>query len=196
LECSNAFIQQQSIPEPAWVLPSVSVLSSELVGESGSSQNRAEVRRFTLRFQEQTEDESKSAELVPVIVLVEDNPADVELVRVSLEEHGVSCDLLVIHNGDRACTFLEAIERGEQSCPDLFIIDLNLPKKSGVEILHRMRASAICQHVPVVVLTSSDSPKDKAAVAPFHPSRYIRKPSQLEDCLKLGATFKSLLYGR
>jgi len=118
----------------------------------------------------------------------------VELVRESLEEHSVSCDLLVIQNGDRACTFLEAIEKGEESCPDLFILDLNLPKKSGVEVLHRMRASEICQHVPVVVLTSSDSQKDKAAVAPFRPTRYIRKPSQLEDFLKLGAAFKSLLY--
>jgi DNA-binding response OmpR family regulator len=111
----------------------------------------------------------------------------------ALEEHEVSCELLLATNGERAVTFLDEIEAGKQSCPDLLILDLNLPRRSGKEILERMRAGRICQHVPVVVLTSSDSQTDKDAVARFHPSRYIRKPLALEDFLQLGGVFKRLL---
>ncbi|MGH9631381.1 MAG: ATP-binding protein, partial [Bryobacteraceae bacterium] len=64
---------------------------------------------------------------------------------------------------------------------------------SGTEILERMRAGSTCQHVPVVVLTSSDNQKDKDAVARFNPSRYLRKPLTLEDFLRLGGVFKGLL---
>ena len=134
-----------------------------------------------------------SKESLRQILLVEDNPADVELVVEALEEHEVSCDLLVVNNGERAATFLDEIDAGKQSCPDLFILDLNLPRRPGTELLERMRAGNTCQHVPVVVLTSSDSQKDKDAVAKFNPSRYLRKPLTLEDFLQLGGVFKGLL---
>jgi CheY-like chemotaxis protein len=63
-----------------------------------------------------------------------------------------------------------------------------------MEVLQRMQAGSICQHVPVVVLTSSDSQKDKEAVATFSPSRYIRKPTMLKAFLALGRIFKRLLH--
>jgi chemotaxis family two-component system response regulator Rcp1 len=125
--------------------------------------------------------------------LIEDNPADVELVREALEEHEVSCEVVVVTDGERATTYLDEIDAGKQSCPDLFILDLNLPRRPGAEILERMRAGSTCQRIPVVVLTSSDSQKDKDAVARFKPSRYIRKPLALEDFLELGEVFKGLL---
>jgi CheY-like chemotaxis protein len=125
--------------------------------------------------------------------LVEDNPADVELVVEALEEHEVSCELLVLNNGERAANFLDAIDAGKRLCPDLFILDLNLPRRSGTEILERMRAGSTCQQIPVVVLTSSDSQKDKDAVARFNPSRYLRKPLTLDSFLRLGKVFKELL---
>jgi DNA-binding response OmpR family regulator len=93
--------------------------------------------------------------------LVEDNPGDVQLVIEALEDHQVSCDLLVVTNGEQAAAFLDDIDAGKQPCPSLFILDLNLPRRPGTEILERMRTDSTCQHVPVVVLTSSDSQKDK-----------------------------------
>jgi DNA-binding response OmpR family regulator len=114
-------------------------------------------------------------------------------VREALKEHEVSCEVLIITNGERATTYLDEIDAGKQSCPDLFILDLNLPRKPGTEILERMRAGSTCQLVPVVILTSSDSQKDKDAVAIFNPSRYLRKPLTLESFLQLGAVFKELL---
>jgi DNA-binding response OmpR family regulator len=114
-------------------------------------------------------------------------------VAEALQEHAVTCELLVISNGERAATFLDEIDAGRQSCPDLFILDLNLPRRPGTELLERMRSGGVCQHVPVVVLTSSDSEKDKDAVARFNPSRYLRKPLTLQEFLQLGAVFKGLL---
>jgi two-component system, chemotaxis family, response regulator Rcp1 len=193
LECSNAFTQPQIIQVRGWALQFASALSSELEDASGWNLNPEEVRRFSLRFQQQNQAQSSSKEALRQILLVEDNPADVELVMEALEEHAVSCELLLATNGERAITFLDEISAGKQSCPDLLILDLNLPRKSGKDILERMRAGGICQHVPVVVLTSSDSQTDKDAVARFQPSRYIRKPLELEDFLQLGGVFKRLL---
>jgi CheY-like chemotaxis protein len=134
-----------------------------------------------------------STELPRQILLVEDNPADVELVLEALEEHQVSCELLVVNNGERAATFLDDIDAGRESCPSLFILDLNLPRRTGAEILERMRTGGTCGHVPVVVLTSSDSQTDKDAVARFKPARYLRKPLTLDNFLRLGGVFKELL---
>ena len=113
--------------------------------------------------------------------------------REALEEHEVSCEVLVITNGEQALNVLGWIEAGRQPCPALFILDLNLPRRSGAEILERMRARGTCRHVPAVVLTSSDSQKDKDAVARFKPARYIQKPLVLEEFLELGRVFKGLL---
>jgi len=126
----------------------------------------------------------------PQILLVEDNNADIVLVREALEEHVVRCELTVITSGERAITFINEIDSGVQICPNLVIVDLNLPKKSGKDVLKRMRMSDRCASVPVIVLTSSDNQKDKDDVAVFSPAGYFRKPSRLEEFLRLGAVFK------
>jgi CheY-like chemotaxis protein len=115
------------------------------------------------------------------------------LVRRAIEEHGVDGDLIVIADGERAIEFIQALEDEGSSCPNLAILDLNLPKKSGREVLERMRMSAHCRHIPVIVLSSSDAERDKGDAARFGASRYIRKPSRLDDFLSLGAIFKAAL---
>jgi DNA-binding response OmpR family regulator len=70
---------------------------------------------------------------------------------------------------------------------------LNLPRHDGTEILQRLRESAEFAHIPVVVLTSSDSPRDRLVANQFGAARYLRKPSNLEEFLRLGAVFKGLL---
>ena len=75
----------------------------------------------------------------------------------------------------------------------LIILDLNLPRHDGTEILQRLRESAEFAHIPVVVLTSSDSPRDRLVANQFGAARYLRKPSNLEEFLRLGAVFKGLL---
>jgi CheY-like chemotaxis protein len=73
------------------------------------------------------------------------------------------------------------------------IIDLSLPKRSGREVLETMRRSERCRNIPVVILSSSDALQDKADAARLGASLYIRKPSRLEDFLRLGATFKAII---
>ena len=89
---------------------------------------------------------------------------------------------------DKALANLEtAIEDSGAS----IIIDLNLPKKPGREVLERMRLSERCRYVPVVILSSSDAERDRADAARWAAS--IRKPSRLDEFLKLGAIFKAAL---
>jgi len=127
------------------------------------------------------------------ILLVEDNPADVGLVREALQEHQVPCELIVISNGERAIQFIEELDGEASACPQLVILDLNLPKKPGREVLKSMRASVPCAHVPIIVLTSSDNQKDRVEAARLGASRYIRKPSRLAEFLSLGGVFKEIL---
>ena len=129
-------------------------------------------------------------------MLVEDNPADATLVRKALEEHAVEGELLIISDGERAIDFIHALDtHPSEECPGLAIIDLNLPKKPGREVLEQMRLSQRCRHVPVVILSSSDAARDRADAARFGANRYIRKPSRLEEFLGLGAVFKAALAG-
>jgi chemotaxis family two-component system response regulator Rcp1 len=125
--------------------------------------------------------------------LIEDNPADAELVHQALEAHDVDCDLQVITDGDRAVRHIHALGSGPGDCPDLVIVDLNLPKRSGREVLQMMAHCARCRDTTVVVLSSSDAPKDRGDSADLGASHYLRKPLHLEEFLSLGAIFKALL---
>src|SRR3954447_14214928 len=161
LGSSSVFIQVQSIRVPVWDSQSVNALWSALAAGSGLNLSPDEVRHFSLLFPEQMGASPGSTGRVRHILLIEDNPADVGLVREALNEHGVGGELTVIANGERAIKFIDETEAGEQQCPDLIILDLNLPKRSGKDVLTRIRTSTICPQVPVIILTSSDNQRDK-----------------------------------
>jgi CheY-like chemotaxis protein len=124
---------------------------------------------------------------------VEDNPADVRLVRAALEEHGVAGELIVFRDGAKAIQFIEEIESGSGSCPDMMIVDLNLPKCPGREVLKCRDGSGKLRNVPVVVLSSSDAAQDRDDSTRLGANLYLRKPSRLDDFLRLGATFREML---
>jgi len=126
------------------------------------------------------------------VFLAEDNPADVYLIREALEEHGVKCNLRVASDGKQVLGILSA-ETAEQQDYRLIILDLNLPRHDGIEILEYLRKSKLFSRVPVVVLTSSDSPQDRLLATNLGAQRYLRKPSNLEQFMSLGAEFKKLL---
>ena len=118
---------------------------------------------------------------------------DARLVREALERSAIPCELVVITNGQRAIQFIEDIDSEPVLCPQLAIVDLNLPKKTGAEVVKRMRASAKCKDVPVIVLTSSDSQIDRENAKSIGVSRYILKPARLSEILKLGSVFRDIL---
>jgi two-component system, chemotaxis family, response regulator Rcp1 len=125
--------------------------------------------------------------------VVEDNPADVGLVREALGEHAVDCELHVIHDGEKAIRFIDQVDAGHACCPDLVLLDLNLPKRPGREVLKHLRASVTCGQVLVAVLTSSNALKDREETARLGATRYIQKPSDLDEFIKLGRLFKEML---
>lgn len=124
------------------------------------------------------------------ILLGEDNPADVYLIRQALEENGISYNLKVaIHGGE----LIDVVTNHSPQVPDLIVLDLNLPRHEGLEILKLIRGNRNLSHVPVVILTSSDSPKDRVAASALGADCYIRKPSSLDEFMAIGRTFQSLL---
>src|SRR5689334_15981202 len=128
------------------------------------------------------------------ILLAEDNPADVYLIRRALREHGVEHPIRVSSDGKDALQIVarEGAYRERQPL-DLVILDLNLPRHDGIEILERLRATEEFDRIPVVVLTSSDSPRDRQSATRLGATLYLRKPTSLEQFLGMGQLFKRLL---
>jgi chemotaxis family two-component system response regulator Rcp1 len=131
---------------------------------------------------------------MPEVLLADDNPSDVYLIREALREHGVDCILRVASDGKEALSIISGeVPDAVMGRINLIILDLNLPRHDGIEILQKLRESAGLEHVPVVVLTSSDSPRDRILAEQLGATRYLRKPSSLDEFLNLGAVFKDLL---
>jgi two-component system, chemotaxis family, response regulator Rcp1 len=126
------------------------------------------------------------------ILLVEDNPADVDLLRRALAHAGLDCELTVIDDGADA---LALVRQGGESAGglDLAILDLNLPKHSGMEVLAEIRSSRVFANLPVIVLSSSSSLPDRARSEGFGVRKYIVKPPDLEEFYKIGHDVKELL---
>ena len=112
--------------------------------------------------------------------------------RESLNEHGIPGEPVVIPDGESAINFIESLDAEQTGCPDLVIIDLNLPR-FGLSVLETMRQSVKCRDAIVVILSSSDIEKDRNEAVRLGATRYIRKPLRLEEFLSLGAVFKTML---
>lgn len=127
-----------------------------------------------------------------VILLAEDNPGDVFLVREALREHRLDFELFVAENGEKITALLERLGKTVPQ-PDVLLLDLNLPGVEGREMFVQVRAHPLCTNVPIVVVTSSDSPKDRAWTSKFDVSHYFRKPSEFDEFLKLGAVVRDVV---
>ena len=120
-----------------------------------------------------------------VILLIEDNPSDVDLTRRALEKSRISNELVVAEDGEAALEYLW--REGPNELPALTLLDLNLPKLSGLEVLQRIRGDARTRRLPVVILTSSKEEQDLAAGYDLGVNSYIRKPvdfRQFAHCIE------------
>ncbi len=128
------------------------------------------------------------------IWIAEDNPADVYLIEEALRRHDCEYRLTLADNGEEMLNMIAGLDRGSNGdCPDLFLIDLNLPRRSGDDILACIRHSKLCSHVPAIVITSSDSPQDRARARQLGASFYFRKPADLERFMSLGGIVREFL---
>lgn len=121
------------------------------------------------------------------ILLAEDNPGDVFLVREALREHKVAVNLHLVEDGETAIAYLEQVAReAAVDCPDLILLDLNLPTAEGTLVLERLRSLPQCGATPVIVVSSSENPRERKQVEELGAVAYFRKPCDLDGFLALG----------
>lgn len=120
------------------------------------------------------------------ILLIEDNPADVELTRQCFRESRIPNEVHAAHNADEAFAFLRHTGPfANAPCPDLVLLDLNLPGIDGREILAGIKRDPELQMIPVVVLTTSDADSDVREAYRLQANSYLRKPVDLDEFLEL-----------
>ena len=120
------------------------------------------------------------------ILLVEDNPGDVRLMREALRADGIFEVLHVVTDGDQALRFLQRRSPFENAIrPDLIFLDLNLPKKDGREVLADLKADDDLRRIPVIVLTTSEAERDVRNAYNLHANCYVRKPADLDEYMRV-----------
>jgi len=123
------------------------------------------------------------------VLVVEDNPADVYLIRSALSEYAIAADIEVVSDGERARSKVNGFQSESEQWPDIVLLDINLPKIYGLELLQRL-ASAPC---PIVVMSSSQSPTDRQRALDHGAACYFWKPTDLDGFLRLGVVVSDLL---
>lgn len=119
-------------------------------------------------------------------LLAEDNPGDVRLTKEALRESKISNNLNVVPDGVEAMAFLR--REGKYAAaprPDVILLDLNLPKKDGREVLAEVKADPSLRLIPVVIITSSEAEQDVLKTYELHANCYVTKPVDLEQFIKV-----------
>ncbi len=120
------------------------------------------------------------------ILLVEDNPGDVRLTKEALKEGKVMNVLNIVENGEEALAYLRRQGAYAQTTrPDLILLDLNLPRKSGQEVLEEIKEDPDLRRIPVVILTVSEAEQDIIKSYNLHANCYITKPVNLEQFMEV-----------
>ena len=119
------------------------------------------------------------------ILLVEDNPNDVEITRRALERGQVKNELTVARDGQEALDILLDRANGDSSLPGLILLDLNLPKVDGREVLSRIKTHPLLKRIPVIVLTTSTREEDIVRTYDLGVNTFISKPVRFEDFIKV-----------
>jgi CheY-like chemotaxis protein len=127
------------------------------------------------------------------IIVVEDNPVDIYLIRWVLEAHQLSYELQVIENGDYAMNYVNALAQQERRrSPTIMLLDLNLPQREGREILQRVKSIPEGSDIRVVIVTSSKNPADQRETLAMGADAYFVKPYHLNEFMQLGDIIKQL----
>lgn len=122
------------------------------------------------------------------ILLVEDNPGDVELTQDALRRSKVATRVAVVNDGEDAMEYLQTSGGDGQPTPDLVLLDLNLPRKDGMEVLREMKEDPKLRHIPVVILTTSEAERDILLSYRLGANCFISKPVDLDEFRKVVET--------
>jgi CheY-like chemotaxis protein len=116
------------------------------------------------------------------ILVVEDNPSDVYLIRSAVGAAGLKTSITVRKNGELATNFFDEVDRNsELFSPDLVILDLNLPRMPGARVLEYMRSSGRCHKARVIVVSTSELEPDRERVSRLGADAYFRKPTSFDE---------------
>jgi chemotaxis family two-component system response regulator Rcp1 len=125
-------------------------------------------------------------ERLKTILLVEDNRGDIRLIQEALKNTSTPCEVVITRDGMEAMTYLRQDgDYGEAIRPDLILLDLNLPKKDGREVLAEIKADPELQHIPIIVLTTSRNEEDIFNSYDLHVNCYISKSRNLAQLFKI-----------
>lgn len=116
------------------------------------------------------------------VLVVDDSPSDVGLIREAFRQISSNVELSVVEDGEEAINYI--LQRGKHAAaqrPDLVLLDLNLPRKSGSEVLREMKSDAGIKGIPVVILTSSRSADEILHCYEWQANGYVAKPADLDD---------------
>jgi CheY-like chemotaxis protein len=128
------------------------------------------------------------------ILIAEDSKPDVFLIRQALQKAGIKAQLHVVDDGEKTVRFFERADADpEAPRPDLVLLDINLPRYKGTEVLRNLRASSRCKDALVLVVTSSDSSRDREVMDALGANGYFRKPSEYSEFMTLGQIVRDLL---
>ncbi|MFT4641290.1 MAG: chemotaxis family two-component system response regulator Rcp1 [Verrucomicrobiales bacterium] len=126
-----------------------------------------------------------------IILLIEDNPADIRLMLEILKEGEIPTDFHVATDGEEALAFLRK-EGGfaTKPRPEIIFLDLNLPKKDGREVLKEIKSDYALKRIPVIVMTTSGAKEDIESAYDHHANCFITKPVDLEEFMKVAETLR------
>lgn len=121
------------------------------------------------------------------ILIVEDNQADVDIIRLALEDKPMEFSIQVVRDGETAMRLLDDMDADESiPCPDVILLDINVPRRDGFAVLRRIRSGDRRRETRVVMLSSSERPSDVKQSEELGAQLYFRKPLNLDDFLKIG----------
>lgn len=124
------------------------------------------------------------------ILLVEDNEGDILLTKEALQDFRFPINLTVKKDGNEAILYLMNLSKKDSSLPDLVLLDINLPKKNGHEVLQSVKNHPDLKHIPIIILTTSSSDKDIFSAYQEHCNSYIIKPVDVNDFFKVAAALE------
>ncbi|MEV4895643.1 response regulator [Nonomuraea sp. NPDC055795] len=125
--------------------------------------------------------------MIPIeVLLVEDDQGDILLTREAFELNKVKNRLHVVNDGEQALAFLRREEGyGDAPRPDLVLLDLNLPRMDGMEVLEEVKADATLRSIPVVILTTSEAEEDIIRSYQLHANAYVTKPVDFDQFIRV-----------
>jgi chemotaxis family two-component system response regulator Rcp1 len=126
------------------------------------------------------------------ILLVEDNPGDIRLIEEILKEGKIQNKLSIVNDGEEALLFLRKSNKYiNEHTPDIILLDLNLPKKDGREVLAEIKTDPLLMLIPVIILTTSDAEQDIINTYAHHANCYITKPVDFNQFMNVIESIQS-----